>query len=135
MKLICTKTFIGLGIFIAGIIVGGIVSFYISTYFLSRLHYWGTNLSKIVAIEENVYVLQCLQEGQTDKAQENLEMRLDSNLLFYSSGYLGPKKGRKDLLSALKSASDYRAKHPRVTGNREIDEGVARALALVDKER
>jgi hypothetical protein len=123
------------GLFLAGLMLGGIATYYLSTHFLSRFHLWAANLSHVVEIRDTVKILERLQEDNTKKAKEMLESRLDGYLLFYSSGFHGPEEGWKDTLPVLKLAAHYRAKYPRATDQPEIDKGVAKALALADKER
>jgi hypothetical protein len=129
------KIFSVIGIFIFGAITGGLIGSYASSYFLGSFFSYGSNLTNIVAIKQNVYTLNKLREGNIDKAIERLEIILDGDLIAYSVGIRGSENMKKDIRTALKTAKDYRSKFPRTTNYPEIDKAVAAALVEADNQR
>ena len=116
------------GIFILGVIIGGLIGAFTASHFLGSFFSYGTNLSNIVAIQQKVYTLTKLREGSIDKAIEHLEIVLDGDLVAYSAGIHATEKMKEDIKTALKAAKDYRSKFPRATNHPEIDKAVAKAL-------
>jgi hypothetical protein len=129
------KTLIICGVFLFGLIVGGGVSFFVSSYFLSRFFQMGSNISKTVTIKQDVQLLEYLQENRTDKAKELVEMLLDGEVIYYIRGIPGSEDDRKAVTTALKKARDYRSQHPRSTQYPEIDKTVAKVLMETEKTK
>jgi ABC-type antimicrobial peptide transport system permease subunit len=121
-----------IGIFILGVIIGGIIGSYAASHFLGSFFSYGSNLTNMVAIKQNVYTLNKLREGKIDKAIEHLEIILDGDLISYSADIHGSENMKKDIRTALKTAKDYRLKFPRATNHPEIDKAVAKALSEAD---
>jgi hypothetical protein len=129
------KTLIISGVFLLGVIMGGGVSFFASSYFLSRFFQMGSNISKAVTIKQDVQLLEYLQENKTDKAKELVEMLLDGEVIYYVRGIPGSEEDRKAVTTALKKARDYRSQHPRTTQYPEIDKAVAKVFTETEKTK
>lgn len=123
-------------LFAVALIVGGIGGYWGERYFWTRT----TNkfICSVAAAKTglDVSVLNQLRADNMTNAIDLLETRLDGSLIELGV-YFGetPKSQREPVhLKILRMAKEYRSKFPHTSGHLEIDEGVARALALVDEE-
>jgi hypothetical protein len=79
----------------------------------------------------NTRILNELRSGKTNAAIELLEIRLDGGLTAFDSP--DELNYRQKYGKILKSAKEYRSKHPYKSGNPEIDVAVARTFDSLPK--
>jgi pyoverdine/dityrosine biosynthesis protein Dit1 len=85
-------------------------------------------------VELKVKTLEMLKKGDTEKAEEFIELLLDNNLGFL--GVTAENKGLKDkakVLEAIKTAKRYREKYPGHKAHPNLNTGVLKAFGLVEK--
>ncbi|HWX21858.1 MAG TPA: lipid-binding SYLF domain-containing protein [Candidatus Binatia bacterium] len=89
------------------------------------------------AADMAVTTLERLRAGQEPQAVELLEFQLDWAVKALGSALAAmPEKERPPgSLTALKRAKEYRTKFPRKTGNPSLDDEVARAWKLLEKQK
>lgn len=82
-----------------------------------------------------VAILERLRSGRTAEAIELLEWQLDGAVTGLGASLAATPRAERppSALSNLKSARQYRAKFPRKTGDRSIDDGVEQAWSLLDR--
>ncbi|MBI3852272.1 MAG: lipid-binding SYLF domain-containing protein [Verrucomicrobia bacterium] len=87
--------------------------------------------------QTTLLILERLRAGHTTEATTLLETRLDGALinLGASVGTSPQPERQPDSLQTLRRAKEYRTRFPRKTGNSNVDDEVARALSLLDKQK
>jgi hypothetical protein len=124
---ISRKVGVGLVIcFLFGIVAGGIGGWHLGIRFL--LNEWVLEMAGDV--KGHIEVLQKLNAKNVNEAIENLEYKLDDDLIVLEpQGYQLKQHVREKMYAALRAAKQYRMEHPRKSKRGSIDEMVRNVLS------
>ena len=88
-------------------------------------------------LSSTILILDRLRAGRVPEAIELLESRMDGAVINLGAtvGATPREERGSNSLAILQRAKEYRAKFPRKTGDRTIDERVARAWSLPDEQK
>src|SRR6266850_7639247 len=110
---------------IAGAAAGAFGGFYFGAEWL--LNRWVTEQAD--DIKGDIEVLKLLRGGNTLQAIEQLEGRLDDDLVTLEpEGYRVKRHVRAEMQIALRAAQQYRAEHPRKSNRGHVDQVVREVL-------
>lgn len=118
------------------LMIGAIAGGWTVGWIQARITTHWAGVSSAAEASTTVWTLERLRSGNTTKAVELLESKLDGALIGLGASLSSTPESRRDpaLIKTLQSAREYRARFPRKTENPEIDEAVARVFALLDRK-
>ena len=116
---------------IAGSLIGGIIVFFITSYFLSDFFISGVTTSELVRLQSSVHTLKSLRNKDIAKAIDAQNLELRTNLVSVAGMYdSADPKTKEQIVKTIRETKAYLDKYPLTPINDQEKELLKNALDI-----